>query len=382
MILKALKYKRFDGQPREWSIVGFETPTNKQFAYFGNFNLLVGKNAAGKSRVLDAICTIASLISRKTTITNVAHSTELFDLIFESEGVNYSYKLSYTDRSITEETLSINDSIVLDRMRSIFINPENQKQIATITIPDNSELAVSLQVDGKKLFPELVLWAESLRNFLFTNQPEKNHLTQNYKVINKDPEEIEDVSILINTFYKGLNEFGKEYTLEIIDCMSELGYGDISNIEIQETKQGYGICIEENASYKISQRDMSQGLFRILSIVIQLTYVRMSKQSICVLVDDIGEGLDYERSKALIDIFIKKISQSNIQFFMTTNDRYIMNKIPLKYWTVIARNRSQSILYNYENSHDIFEDFKYTGLNNFDFLTTDFYCKGFGSIDE
>lgn len=380
MILKALKYKRFDGQPREWSIVGLENPVNKQFAYFGNFNLLVGKNAAGKSRILDAICTVASLISKKATIASVAHSTEWFDLIFDNEGVLYTYKLSYTDRIITDETLSIDKKLVLDRSKNFFINPASETQISSM--PDSNELAISLHIEEKPIFPNLVLWAESLRNFLFTNQPEKNHLTKDYKVINKKTEEIEDVSILINTFYRGSNEFGKEYISEVIDSMSELGYGDISNIEIQETKQGYGICIEENASYKISQRDMSQGLFRILSIIIQLTYVRMSKQSICVLVDDIGEGLDYERSKALIDIFIKKISQSNIQFFMTTNDRYIMNKIPLKYWTVIARKRTQSILYNYENSHDIFEDFKYTGLNNFDFLTTDFYSKGFGSIDE
>ncbi len=122
---------------------------------------------------------------------------------------------------------------------------------------------------------------------------------------------------------------------------------------------------------------MSQGMFRALTFFIQLTFACMSNYSLCVLFDDIGEGLDYDRARDFISIFIKKVNNSNMQFLMTTNDRNVMNKIPLKYWTVIDRKKDESIFYNYNNSKDIFEDFRYTGLNNFDFLATDFYKKGF-----
>ena len=66
---------------------------------------------------------------------------------------------------------------------------------------------------------------------------------------------------------------------------------------------------------------------------------------------------------------------------MSTNDRYIMNQINLKYWSVIDRQGAKSVFYNTFNSGSIFEDFKYTGLNNFDFFSTDFYREGFG-VDE
>ena len=71
-----------------------------------------------------------------------------------------------------------------------------------------------------------------------------------------------------------------------------------------------------------------------------------------------------------------------MQFFMTSNDRHVMNQISLKYWSVISRDRTKSIFYDYQNSKETFDDFKYTGLNNFDFLTTDFYKEGFGIIDD
>ena len=71
-----------------------------------------------------------------------------------------------------------------------------------------------------------------------------------------------------------------------------------------------------------------------------------------------------------------------MQFFMSSNDRQVMNQIPLRFWSVIDRSGDKSIFYDYTNSKETFEDFRYTGLNNFDFLTTDFYSKGFGMMDE
>lgn len=106
----------------------------------------------------------------------------------------------------------------------------------------------------------------------------------------------------------------------------------------------------------------------------------LSKESACILVDDIGEGLDFDRSSLLMNMIVEKIQESNIQMFITTNDRYIMNKIPIEYWSVIERKPKVSVFYNYYNSRKIFDDFKFTGLNNFDFLTTDFYLKGFDDI--
>jgi hypothetical protein len=57
---------------------------------------------------------------------------------------------------------------------------------------------------------------------------------------------------------------------------------------------------------------------------------------------------------------------------MSTNDRFVMNNVPFKYWQLIDRKGGECKVYNYQNSKEIFDEFKYTGLNNFDFLATDF----------
>lgn len=371
MIIKALKYTRYAGEPRQWSIIG----NNDDYAYFDNTNLLVGKNSSGKSRTLDVIKEIAKLVSDKTTLLDIACKTETFDLKFEDDGMQYDYFLDFKDTKILTETLYIDGNKVLDRSTKEIAELKNKP--VSFSIEDHV-LAISLKNDkGDCYFPALISWGESLRNYLFNNETEKRKLD---KAIGQQGSEF--VNMLVQTFCKAKLKFGKEYLSEVKKCMHQLGYLEITNIDIRESKDGVGLYVEEHGRYYVAQREMSQGMFRALSLFIMLNSAQLNNLSICLLIDNVGEGMDYERSKLMIDIIIKKIHNSNIQYFMTTNDRHIMNQVPLRFWTVIDRDGSKSVYYDHVNSKENFEDFKYTGLNNFDFLTTEFYKKGFGEDAE
>jgi hypothetical protein len=63
---------------------------------------------------------------------------------------------------------------------------------------------------------------------------------------------------------------------------------------------------------------------------------------------------------------------------MSTNDQFIMNAVNIEHWAVIVREGNKISLFNYENSREIFEEFKFTGLNNFDFYASEFFKSGFG----
>lgn len=140
----------------------------------------------------------------------------------------------------------------------------------------------------------------------------------------------------------------------------------------------FGLAVDESDLSDVTdQTEMSQGMFRALSLLIQLNYSILSKSPSCILIDDIGEGLDYERAKNLIDLIIEKVKDTNIQVIMTTNDRFIMNKIPLEFWSVIQRLPGKALFYNYQNSKETFDEFKYSGLSNFDFFETQFFITGF-----
>lgn len=57
---------------------------------------------------------------------------------------------------------------------------------------------------------------------------------------------------------------------------------------------------------------------------------------------------------------------------MSTNDRFVMNSVPLEEWSVLRREGGKVTVHNYSNSRETFDDFKFTGLSNFSFLELDF----------
>ena len=79
----------------------------------------------------------------------------------------------------------------------------------------------------------------------------------------------------------------------------------------------------------------------------------------------------------MIKLIINKALESNVTLIMATNDRFVMNNVDIKYWSIMQRIGNISKVHNYRNSPDIFKDFEFTGLTNFDFFSTEFYLKGF-----
>src|SRR5262249_44511398 len=129
---------------------------------------------------------------------------------------------------------------------------------------------------------------------------------------------------------------------------------------------------EKSLKAKTDQNVMSQGMFRVLALLIFTNYLTMAKKAGCIIIDDIGEGLDFERSCQLIDVLREKAKASGVQFIAATNDRFVMNKVPLEEWSVLQRKGSHLSAKNYQNSRKLFDTFKMMGLNNFDFLQYDF----------
>jgi hypothetical protein len=192
-----------------------------------------------------------------------------------------------------------------------------------------------------------------------------------------------DMNSVIGLFIKGEQEFAHDFRKRIINSMQDIGY-ELSNIgvtsdlaplpmSIPGVNNGLVLYIgEKNSRAAIRQHEMSQGMFRALSLVIQITYNALKYMSTSILIDDIGEGLDFERSTSVIKLISRIAEEKKTQIIMSTNDRFVMNAVPLKYWQVIQRKGGKCQVFNYQNSKEKFDEFEYTGLNNFDFLRTDF----------
>jgi hypothetical protein len=262
-------------------------------------------------------------------------------------------------------------------------------------IPDK-ELAVFLKRDEIQhpYLENIYRWSKELSHYRFGSLLGKDHLVRREGIL--EPENVDSIDLsfktsdeVIRIFVLGKSKFGDRYTDAVIEDMELIGY-DLEKIGLSplkgmrdKTDDIVGLMVKERGLNDITdQYEMSQGMFRAYSLLIQLNYSLLEGTSNLILIDDIGEGLDYERSKKLIEIIIKKASESPIQVIMTTNNRFVMNKIPLQHWCVIQRDKHKAIFYNYRNSAQTFDDFVYTGLNNFDFLETEFYSKGFEKFTE
>ena len=378
MLLESIEYTRLKGKSKEWCIKGRDDKP----VHFGNFNLIVGKNSAGKSQTLAVIREIAGLFSGCQHLSEVRYVSAKYRLSYKDGSDAYQYTLEYENKTVVHESLLLNGQEKINRANKQLYSEE----LGSWEQADISDNNIFVSLYNTKKYPyleKLYIWGSSLRNSFFSNQLQKNYLVDNPAVLEMvSPEELKDSALLLYHFNQGITLFGEIFEKRIIDDMKVIGYF-ISAISIQKTAYGYALCVQESDQEDITdQLDMSQGMFRALSFLIYLNFAVLNKVSVCVLIDDLGEGIDFNRSGILMDFLIRAIDKSGMQIFITTNDRYIMNKLPLDYWSVVERHPKESVFFNYHNSKDIFDDFKYTGLSNFDFLATDFYIRGFNEDEE
>lgn len=226
----------------------------------------------------------------------------------------------------------------------------------------------------------LYSWGKAARYFSFGTAMGQEHLAVFEAGSPQEELNLKDSNQAVIIFQKGKAKYGSDYVRLIVDDMKKIGY-ELEDILIQEmgwigNKRALsGISVKEKELAAMTyHHEISSGMFRALSLIIQLNYSLLASLPSCIIIDDIGEGLDYIRSTALIELLIKKVEDTtrNVQLIMSTNDRFVMNSVPLKYWSVIRRFPHKAKFYNYRNSKPLFDEFEFTGLSNFDFFSSNY----------
>jgi len=390
MQLKEIKFSRFKGQPNEWSVEG--RPQNGEFGQWLSFDkitLITGKNASGKSRTVNSIRLIADLLSGDIQLSQVAsgYGTAEYQLKFNDDTSLIEYHLDFKDSKISQETLTVDGQMRLDRAKGKLWAEKDGKE--TDVEIDDPLLAVSRRDKKQHSFlTKLYSWGKSLNHYCFGSDLDlgRDVLLKDINAVRDDDDvNLKNGNEVAEIFVKGSRQF-PNFVPTILNDMKTISY-DIKEITTSLLRHfpisAYCLNVQENDLEDITdQREMSQGMFRALSLLVQLNYSLLTKTSSCILIDDIGEGLDYDRSKSLIELIIEKVKSSSVQVIMTTNDRFVMNKVPLEYWSVIQRIPKKSLFYNYQNSRKAFEEFQDTGLSNFDFLSSEFYIENFEAQEE
>lgn len=377
MYLHSFSFRENAGKTIEWLIDNVS---------LGEINLVVGKNSSGKTRTLNALSDLVSMLKGNGT---TASGPVNYDLIFRNSEEFMRYELAYDLTTIRMERLYMGEELVLERGEdgqgvikyestpgSIFLEFE---------IPHNQLACFAKRDRLQHPFIEIIHgWAVSLRRFDFSGDLGKSRYALKSAF---EAREI-DLSITNNSLVPLITLASKEFPSfkeAVMNDMNEIGYAleDFGTIHFSERfgqadQDRFAVFTSEAGLEKqVTQRDMSQGQFRAFSVLVQVNYYILGGHKGFVIIDDIGEGLDFSRAKLLVQLLIRKAKASGIQLIMSTNDSFIMNAVDIEDWAVIVREGNKISLFNYENSKEIFEEFKFTGLNNFDFYASEFFKSGF-----
>jgi hypothetical protein len=304
--------------------------------------------------------------------------------LFDNEGRLLRYILQVANGKVTREEVYAGDEQVLVRGAGgagEILAKEEGKRLRFR--PPENELAVVARRDSLQhpFLEPLHEWAHGVRLYTFGTQLGKDHVALAAKGAPEADER--DAAQVVGIFRKGLRDFGQRFVDAVRRDMMELRY-DLQGVEtlvpesIMLLRGGLPTEVvaigvrERGVTGIVDQGEMSQGMFRALSILIQVNYSQMAQRANCILIDDIGEGLDFERSALLIKVLRRKAKEAAFQLIMSTNDQFVMNHVPLEEWSVLERSGCHIRVRNHENSKAAFDYFRLVGMSNFSFFEMDF----------
>ncbi len=332
-----------------------------------SFNLVVGKNATGKSRVLSIIHNFAKMISQREM---VGLFNGNWDIEFNDKNSIFSYRVEIENGFVIKEEILENGVEKLNRTKNLTTITSATNGQSKIN-PPNTKLVLHVRRDELEypFLEKIINWAEETYFFSFSAT-----ITTNIDVP-LTPSNSNNV-LTLNAVPTVLAEMKPAEIVDIISEFNTMGY------DVVDAKADSGINFpppfkalfikEKNIKFPIDQSSISQGMYRAFSLLVILNYYLSSKRESLFVIDDLCEGLDYERSVKFTKLIISKIKKKNIQIISSSNDSFLMNEITVKDWNYLYRKDNIVKSINYSNNKDLFENFKYTGLNNFDFFASDY----------
>lgn len=359
--------------------------TDKEWRFrnlaLGNVNLLVGQNATGKSRTLKIIDSLAQFLRGDRKIREADWTA-----VFRQDGKHtLVYALKICNGIVASESVVCDGVSLLSRESNgeglIYSNQLKKQMQFKVSEAIPAAIAKRDEIQHSFLEP-LHSWAAAVRYHRFGTTMGKERV----EVLNVEhPLQFDstDVERIVGLLWTGKDKYGSKFSSLVVKYMNRIGYQlDSVGVEDVQEIESIGPLVRAPIGLYVKERDlrakttqvaMSQGMFRALAIVVHTAYAELSGEAACVIVDDIGEGLDFERSTNLIKLIVERAKKKGFQLIMATNDRSVMNAVPLESWYCLRRCPAGIEVLDYANSKKLFDDFAMTGLANFDFLTTGYF---------
>jgi predicted ATPase len=372
LYLRSLDYeeKYFDAQTEtlhQWELKDLK---------FSQFTIIAGLNSSGKSRTCNVIRnTVKKIIGTLKQLqignTNLIIDTsedKSYRIVIDIEEVNH--KKVIKGEELYEEpgsrnTLFPNIEKLLFNRKTIF--DCQQKTDIPYSPPDDS-LTFHVRRD-KVSYPYLEEIVAEMKKFYFLNFEEPRGVA-----IGIIPESGLPIEILPSYTPLWVDRIDLSRKREILDCIESLGFPIKDMFTKQIILAGQKVpmlYIEEkhvNGIYDFTQA--SSGMLKIIFLIV---FLHLIEKGSSVLIDNVGDGLDYKRSINILPI-LNDIAEEK-QIIICTNNEILLNQTDIRNWNIFYREGSIVRAFNYENSKEQLLKFAETGLSNYEYFQNEYFLK-------
>jgi AAA15 family ATPase/GTPase len=331
-------------------------------------NLLVGKNGTGKSKTISHLDSLVNFIAKwELYITNLDTRWEISWVNDNDTTFSYTLQIHFDENSdnnvfIFEELLMQNDDILIQRNEdgSCQIYSETNK-LFDIYNPPSNKLALLSRRDTKAYpyIEDIINWANHSYELSFSS-------------INSNELSVEIESSSYEDYPKVYSRLNGIQQQSVLNNFNSIGFNIATIKHESKGTLHYLVIKEKGLDAEIFEETLSQGMLRALCLLIYIEYLISKNKKATLLIDDLGEGLDYERATKLGKMLFKLCEENNIQLIATSNDSFLMDVIDIDYWNVLIREGKVVKAINKANRPQIFEDFRFEGTSNFNFFASSY----------
>jgi hypothetical protein len=325
---------------------------------FGDFRLLLGNNAQGKTRLFNILAFLHQIHVGSRPFHNPDYLGEC-SLHFKIDEEDVIYKLNIAgDVSapgfIYKEVISKGSTVLFDRSNDILVDEMTGKRIDNFFIPENSPVTFSVK---EQQYPTIVELGKFFEHMLFLQANRfssgQTEISKNASILNETGSN--SASVLLNWKDKSYGAYK-----ETLETLKDI-FPYVSDVSVRETPINGLANIpmlflkEKNIDYEIEQVNWSDGLLRTLCLImLPITrFVNGSSFSrpsfICI--DEIENGLDFRTLTKVIEHYE---NYSNlVQIAIATHSPVVCNLTNTENWLIVSRNKSTVNVVSPENVEGI-----------------------------
>ncbi|TWH50240.1 AAA family ATPase [Dulcicalothrix desertica] len=332
--------------------------------HFSNLNLLVGISGVGKTQILKSIMNLRS-IARGHSLNGVTWDVNfsINNNIYQWKG-EFEYEHSNTlvavitneeeleSRKfiISNEYLSVNSEVIIERNTT-------EIQFKGNKLPKLSRFtsAINILSEEEDIYPV----KEGFNQLVYSDQFKSDYHSLNIMLhsVNKtiDPnsfavvashyyslEKIKEsglpIQIKLALAYRYERDIFKQIKNQFINIFEQvedvkLEFETDDNLSISTTISQYPfVQIKEKYVDKwIKQNQISAGMFKTLMHISELY---LSANNTVILIDEFENSLGVNCIDVLSDLLI---TDTQLQFILTSHHPYVINKISMEYWKIVTR---------------------------------------------